>query len=101
MTLIMRLFLTENLDFRTENSSLRPFLVFSYFASHPITVGLLLKILEGRMHGPSHHPKFWVGPSPPDSGLPTSDIIIISSSSSPRCYKIYWFITIKDLFVSR
>src|SRR6218665_1269129 len=29
------------------------------------------------------------------------DIIIISSSSSPRCYKIYWFITLKDLFVSR
>src|SRR6218665_124632 len=28
------------------------------------------------------------------------DIIIISSSSSPRCYKIYWFITLKDLFVS-
>src|SRR6218665_2543925 len=28
----------------------------------------------------------------------TSDIII--SSSSPQCYKIYWLITLKDLFVS-
>ena len=34
--------LTKNLDFRTKNSSLRPFLVSSYFASHPKTV--LLKI---------------------------------------------------------
>src|SRR6218665_3664196 len=33
-----------------------------------------------------------------DSGLATSDISI--SSSSPRCYKIYWSITLKDLSVS-
>ena len=32
-----------------------------------------------------------------DSGLATSNIII--SSSSPQCYKIYWFITLKDLHV--
>src|SRR6218665_15821 len=31
-----------------------------------------------------------------DSGLATSNIV----SSSPRCYKIYWFIMLKDLFVS-
>jgi len=34
-----------------------------------------------------------------DSGLATSDISI--SSSSPQCFKIYWSITLKDLFVSR
>ena len=34
-----------------------------------------------------------------DSELATSDITT-TSSSSPRCYKIYWFITLKDLFVS-
>jgi len=34
-----------------------------------------------------------------DSGIATSDIII-SRCSSPRCYKIYWSITLKDLFVS-
>ena len=33
----------------------------------------------------------------PHSGLATSDII---SSSSPSCYKIYWFVALKDLFVS-
>ena len=31
-----------------------------------------------------------------DSGLATSNIV----SSSPRCYKIYWFIMLKDLYVS-
>src|SRR6218665_2044280 len=45
----MTLFLTKNL-------LLKPVLVSSYFASHPITV--LLKILEGRMHGPSPLIKF-------------------------------------------
>jgi len=34
------------------------------------------------------------------TGLASSDIIIIIIIS-PRCYKIYWFITLKDLFVSR
>jgi len=34
-----------------------PFLVSSYFATHPIT--LLLEILGGRMHWPSPHLKFW------------------------------------------
>ena len=33
-----------------------------------------------------------------DSGLATSDIII--SSRSPRCYKIYWTIKLKDLSIS-
>ena len=51
----MTLFLTKNFDFR-KNSSLRPFLVSSYFTLHAITV--LLNILGGQMHGPSRHLKF-------------------------------------------
>src|SRR6218665_1646677 len=38
-----------------------PFLLCSYFCAHPTT--LLLKILGGRMHGPSPHLKFGGGPS--------------------------------------
>ena len=57
----MTLLLTKNLDFRTKNSSFTPFLVSSYFASHPITV--LLKILEGPIHGPSPTSDF--GDRPP------------------------------------
>jgi len=34
-----------------------------------------------------------------DSGLATSDISI--SSSNPRCYRIYLYITLKELSVSR
>src|SRR6218665_373278 len=34
-----------------------PFFLFSYFRAHPPT--LLLKILGGRMHGPSPHLKLW------------------------------------------
>ena len=41
--------LTKNLDFRTKTSSLTPFLVSSYFSSHPITA--LLKILGGGYMG--------------------------------------------------
>src|SRR6218665_4048398 len=47
----MTLFLTKNLYFRTKHSFMTPFLVSSYFTTHPITV--LLQILGGRMHGPS------------------------------------------------
>src|SRR6218665_14125 len=36
-----------------QKSTLTFFLISSQFASHPITVGLLLKILRGRMRGPS------------------------------------------------
>src|SRR6218665_2343785 len=40
------------------------FFLFSYFRAHPTT--LLLKILGGRMHGPSPHLKLWgTSPSPP------------------------------------
>jgi len=39
-----------------------PFLLCSYFPTHPTT--LLLKILGGRMHGPSPHLKFF-GDRPP------------------------------------
>src|SRR6218665_273315 len=42
-----------------------PFLLCSYFSAHPTT--LLLKILGGRMHGPSPHLKFMGGTSPPQS----------------------------------
>src|SRR6218665_177035 len=45
----MTLFLRNNLYFRTKNSSMTPFLVSSYFATHPVT---LLQILGGPMHGP-------------------------------------------------
>src|SRR6218665_941039 len=49
----MTLFLTKNLQFRTKHSSSTLVLVSSYFASHPITVGLLLKILGRQMHAQS------------------------------------------------
>src|SRR6218665_1168239 len=54
-------FLTKNLDFRQKYSSLTPFLVSPYNASHPVTA--LLKILGGRMHGPPP-PQIGDGPSP-------------------------------------
>src|SRR6218665_160685 len=38
------------------------FLLLSYFRAYPTT--LLLKILEGRMHGPSPYLKLFWGPSP-------------------------------------
>src|SRR6218665_3006695 len=50
----MTLFLTKILYFRTINSSMTPFLVSSYFATHPIT--LLLEIFGG--------PDAWDVPSP-------------------------------------
>jgi len=59
----MTIFLTKNLDFKTKNSSLKPFLFTPYFASHQIKV--LLKILVGRMHGPSPHLKYFWGTVPP------------------------------------
>ena len=49
-------FLDQKSRFQTKNiPPWHHFLVSSYFASHLITVGLLLKILGGRMHGPSPH----------------------------------------------
>src|SRR6218665_1149848 len=62
MTLFLTKILTKILDFTTKNSSLTPFPVSSYFVSHPTT--LLLKILGGRIHGPSHRPHILGGPSP-------------------------------------
>jgi len=44
-----------------KKSFIAPFLVSSYFATHPIT--LLLEILGGRMHGPSPTSNF-LGTSP-------------------------------------
>jgi len=41
----------QNFYFTTRNSSWRPFLASSYFASHPITV--VQEILGGRIQGPS------------------------------------------------
>jgi len=64
-----------------------PFLVSSYFATHPIT--LLIEILKGCMHGPSPHLKF-LGPSP------------LSSSQSPpmvACMIIVSYIFILVLYV--
>src|SRR6218665_283144 len=44
--------------FQQKNSLATPiFLLSSNFRAHPTT--LLLKILGGPMHGPSHHLKFW------------------------------------------
>src|SRR6218665_1926131 len=52
-------FLDQNPLFHKKNSSLRSFLVSLYFVSHPITVGLLLEILRGRIHGPSPTSNFF------------------------------------------
>src|SRR6218665_1050913 len=59
--------LTKNLDFRTKTSSLTPFLVSSYFSSHPITA--LLKILGGGYMGrpPTSNFGSTVPPVPPKS----------------------------------
>src|SRR6218665_3021760 len=57
-----------------------PFLLFSYFRTHPTT--LLLKILGGRMHGPSPHLKLWGGPPPRFPPLPSSDLFDSSVSLS-------------------
>src|SRR6218665_629588 len=65
---------TKNLDF-IKNLSLRPF--FNQFVSHPITV--LLKILGGRMHGPSPTSHFWGLPhSPPKSDPPCLGLYCLS-----------------------
>src|SRR6218665_3824426 len=78
ITYMTLLFLTKSLNFRQKYSSLTLFLVSSYFSSHPITV--LLKILGGRMHGPSATSNFEgtvppVPPRPPPmSHTPTSKV---------------------------
>src|SRR6218665_3939642 len=59
-------FLTRTTAISEKNSFTTPFLLCSYFLTHPIT--LLLQILGGRMHGPS--PPQILGdrpPSPPRS----------------------------------
>src|SRR6218665_1923952 len=58
-------FIDQNLDFTTKNSSLIPFLVSSWFASHPITA--LLKILGDECMGRPLNFTFWEyrPPSPP------------------------------------
>jgi len=59
----MTLFLTKNLDFRKKFLLETFFLVGSYFASHPITVGPTYQTIGGRMLGPSPTSKFFWGPS--------------------------------------
>src|SRR6218665_1775071 len=51
------------------------FLVRTYFASHPITV--LLRMLGGRMHGPSSTSNLGALPSSPSQSLPV--LITISA----------------------
>src|SRR6218665_3929717 len=50
-------FFTTKTTISKKNSLTTPFLLCSYFDAYPTT--LLLKILGGRMHGPSPHLKFW------------------------------------------
>ena len=58
-----------------KNSFLTPFLLNTYFHTHPIT--LLLQILGGRIHGPSP-PQILGGPSPsPPKSPPKSRIFVI------------------------
>src|SRR6218665_3122472 len=59
----MALVWTKNLYFRTQNSFMTPFLLSSYFHTHPLT--LLLEILGERMHG--HPPQIFLGAVPPVS----------------------------------
>src|SRR6218665_3604069 len=61
----MTLFSRKN-TISEENSFMTLFLFCSYFRAHPTT--LLLKILGGRMHGPSPTSNFG-GPSPSPLGL--------------------------------
>jgi len=56
-------FFTKNLYFRTKNSFITPFLLSSYFHTHPIT--LLLEILGEPMHRPSPPPRMFEGTVPP------------------------------------
>src|SRR6218665_863416 len=76
------------------------FLLCSYFRAHPTT--LLLKILRGRMHGPSPHLEFWgdrppVSPrSPPlviDNTRTLSSICILKGSSIYDVHTIIRFLT--------
>src|SRR6218665_3568015 len=55
-------FLTRTTTISEKNSFMTPFLLCSSFRAHPTT--LLLKILGGRMHGPSPPPQILGGPSP-------------------------------------
>src|SRR6218665_3492196 len=78
----MTLFLPKNLYFLTKHSFMTTFLVGSYFATHPIT--LLLKILGGRMHGPSPTSNLG-GPSP---HYPSKCPPMLRSSNVTRCVGI-------------
>jgi len=57
-------FFTRKTTISENNSFMTPCLLSSYFHTHSTTP--LLKILGGRMHGPSPHLKFW-GHRPPSS----------------------------------
>src|SRR6218665_2720932 len=63
------------------------FLLCSYFRAHPAT--LLLKILGGRMHGPSPHLKFWGDRPPVPLGL---------LPCAYMCYMYEHCISVKTLF---
>ena len=58
------------------------FLLCSYFRAHPTT--LLLKILGGRMHGPSPHLKFWGERPPSPSRSPPLGQVLNRSRRSLR-----------------
>src|SRR6218665_2338856 len=77
-----------------------PFLLCSHFRAHPTT--LLLKILGGRMHGPSPHLTFLgtVPPVPPRSLpllLPTSQLRAISRFLSPQAASTLVGLTVTTL----
>src|SRR6218665_3824457 len=66
-------FFTRTTTISEKNSLTTPFfLLCSYFRAHPTT--LLLKILWGRMHGPSPHLKFEGDRSPSPTRSPPLDI---------------------------
>src|SRR6218665_2711992 len=56
-------FLRKTSTVSEKNSFITPFLLCSYFRADPTT--LLLKILGGRMHGPSSHLNFFGVAVPP------------------------------------
>ena len=96
----MALFLTKNLYFRTKNSFMTPFLLSSYFHTHPI-ITLLLEILGGGCIG--HHPllKFLKG-TVPQSPLSLRPCIPPSSSKTVRILRMGTFRSIaqiRDSFV--
>src|SRR6218665_496144 len=72
--------------FSEKNSFMTPFLLCSYFRAHPTT--LLLKILGGRMYGPSPTSNFWGDrpPIPPFVGLRPCHQL---TNESNDCFNIF------------